>query len=340
MISEISRHLKEKINSFTGDDSLIYNSKIIKINKNNFETIPEIPENKSIAFIDGGQAEIVSAGNFCVSFIRVAAVIFQNNKKISGCKKEFYLLTTARYVNDNLINGNLANGDLIYESKMFCSNSGDKLVAEKDLLISSTDPTIKAGIERAPISKISSMARRFAELSMASQVASGAASQTEADFVVIDGTLEQTYKNEEIYLGRLNAKVCSLAKSSSLFTVSGNSPAVLLNKLGLSGCWRYFVDKNGAEQNYFNYFVKLHEKAKHVFRFMGDKEALPYLAGNSSDALFLGYPYGLIAADKLARISNEEKNSLRMNFLLRSENKEIAEYLNTANVHEILDRMG
>ena len=126
--------------------------------------------------------------------------------------------------------------------------------------------------------------------------------------------------------------VSALAKSSSLFTTSGNSPVILLNKIGLSNCWSYFLtDKT--------YFVKLNQKAKHVFRFEGNKEVLPYLINNSNDALFLGYPYGLIFVDKIARISNSEKNSLKMNFLLRKDNQEIAEYLNTSNAHEILDNI-
>ena len=108
---------------------------------------------------------------------------------------------------------------------------------------------------------------------------------------------------------------------------------VLLNKMGGQGCWTYHMENK-------TYFVKLHEKAKHVFRFEGNPEILPHLMNNSRDALFLGYPYGLILADQLARVSNEEKNSLRMNFLLRKENKEIMGYLNATNAHEILDRMG
>lgn len=77
-----------------------------------------------------------------------------------------------------------------------------------------------------------------------------------------------------------------------------------------------------------------------MFRFTGNKNFLPPLVENSGDALFLGYPYGLIAVDKFARISNEEKKNLRMNILLKAENKEIAEYLSTTDAHGILDNMG
>jgi hypothetical protein len=204
---------------------------------------------------------------------------------------------------------------------------GHKLVREEDLFISSNDASIKSGLERAPIAKITNIARRLAELSLATEM------QDKVDFVVLDGTLEKTFTNEEAYLSRLKENVTALAKSSSLFTVNGNSPLILLNKLCSEGTWSYFLENK-------SYFVKLHEKTKHVFRFEGNKEVLPFLVDNSSDALFLGYPYGLILVDQFARVSNEEKNSLKMNFLLKAENKEIAEYLNSSNAHDILDHLG
>jgi len=306
MLNEISSYIKNQINYFSNDDSLIFNNKVIDINLDNFSSLG-INNGKSIAFIDGGQAEIISSGNFCLSFIRVAAIIFNNGNK-KNIIKEFYLFTKSKFI-DN---------DLFYESKIF----GDELINENDLLISSKDSSIKVGSERAPINKVSNMARRFAELSMANKL--------NVDFIVLDGTLEKTFINEEKYL---IDGICSLAKSSSLFTISGNSPVVLLNKIGPSGCWKYLVD---GKTN----FVKLNMDAKHVFRFEGDCSILPYLVCNSNDVLFLGYPYGLILADKLARVGNREKDSLKMKFLLNSENKEIANYLNTSNAHSILDNLG
>lgn len=195
------------------------------------------------------------------------------------------------------------------------------------MLISSNDATIKSGVERAAISKITNIARRLSELFLAVKL------QEKVDFIIMDGNLDATYKNENKFTTKLNEKVSALAKTSSLFTVSGNSPVVLLNKLNPHSCWSYFVDGK-------TYFVKLHEKAKHVFRFDGNKEALSILMQNSHDAIFLGYPYGLIHTDKFARVSNEEKSALRMQFLLRKENKEILDYLSTSDAHEVLDKLG
>ena len=309
MFDQISKEIRETISNYSREDSLIFNNKVIKINQDNFnEMIPN--EGKTIAFVDGGQAEIISTGNFCLSFIRIFAQVFQDNKKLKPYKKEFYLFTKARWHNE----------ELVYESKIF----GDKNIDENDLLISSNDSTIKSGIERAPIAKVANMARRFAELNLAAEV--------NAKMVVLDGTLEPSYNHEEKYLTNLDNNVAALAKSSSLFTSSGNSPVVLLNKL-FQGKWSYFVDGK-------TYFVKLHDLAKHVFRYEGKKEYLSYLVSNCNDALFLGYPYGLIFVDRMARVSNSEKNSLKMKFLLNKENKEVVDYLTTSNAHEILDNLG
>lgn len=313
MIEKISQTIKENIQNFPSDDSLIFNNRIIKIDKSNFRPLISTAENKTITFVDGGQAEILSAGNFCLSFIRIFAQAFQGNKKINSDKNEFYVLTTAIW----------NEGDIFYGSTVFPLT--EKLIDETDLLISSNDSTIKNGIERAPIAKVASMARRFAELELAFRI--------QADYIVLDGTLEPSYKNEEKYLEKLSKNTSAIAKISSLFTASGNSPVVLLNKIGLPGCWSYFVDDKTS-------FMKLHPQARHVFRFEGNRAALPFLVENSSDAVFVGYPYGLIYADKMARVSNAERDSLRMNFLLRKENKEILHYLNSTNAHEILDEMG
>ncbi len=308
MLSEISQHLRTKLKVFSLIDNLILNNKIIPINQENFQELLPSDQNKTIAYIDGGQAELISGGNLCLNLIRVSAQILQGTKRISSQKQEFYLLTTAVY----------KQGDIWYESKIF----GDSLVNEEDLLICSNDSSLKSGQERGPIGKVANMARRFAELKLASEA--------KADYVLLDGTLEPTFKNEEKYL---SPKVSALAKTCSLFTTCGNNPAILLQRLSPNqGSWHYFVVEK-------TYFVKLHPRAKHLFRFEGSPEILSHLIESSSDPIFLGYPYGLILADKMARVSNNEKNSLKMNLLLRDENKEIASYLNSMNAHEILDSL-
>ena len=318
MISLISEQLRQKLKVFFLADDLIFNNKVIPIGQENFKEIKggsHLDGEKRIAFVDGGQAEILKGGNLCLSFIRVFGQVMQGGKKVQSVVYEFYVLTTAVY----------RKGEIWYEGKIF-QEKGEKLVNEDDLVVCSIDSSIRQGAERAAISVVSSMARRFAELKVASQI--------DADYVLLDGTLAGTYVNEEKYLCLLGVNVGALAKSCSLFTTCGNSPVVLLQKISpIQGCWSYFVEGR-------SYFVKLHARAKHVFRFEGNVEMLGLLVENSCDALFLGYPYGLIVADKMARVSNAERDGLRMKLLLREENREFVDYLNAVNAHDILDRLG
>ena len=300
MLNQIALHLKKNLADFPQEDSIIFKNQRYQIHPKNFFQI--YPEKNEITFIDGGQAEIITSSTFCISFIRIVAVQFPS-KHVT--KKEFFLLTTTK----------TKNNQIFYESKLF----GDMLINELDLYISSEDTSIKIGRERASITSITNIARRLAELSLASSY----------QHVLLDGSLDNKYNNEEKYI---KPHFSALAKSSSLFTTSGNSPSVLLNKLGPEGLWKYELNQETS-------FVKLHPNAKHIFRFDGNKTIISSLISNSKDALFLGYPYGLILADTLARVSNSEKESLRMKFFLNNQNKDIIQYLQTSNAHSILDSL-
>lgn len=313
MLDKISAEIKKIIQQFPAEDALLFQNKVFPIEKQQFFPILPSGDEKTIAFVDGGQAEIISAGNFCLNFIRVAAQLFKGKIKTELLKNEFYLFTHAVW----------RNNDLCYESKIFPFQ--EKNIDETDLFISSSNAAIRTGVERASISRVASVARRFAELALAARV--------QADFIVLDGTLEKTYPGEEKYLQKLSSSTSALAKSSSLFTMSGNSPVVFLRKKEIPGCWSYLITETTS-------FVKLHQQAKHIFRFEGNKEVLPFLTENSKDSLFLGYPYGLVYVDKMARVSNEEKKALTARFIYDKNNAGVLEYLNTMNAHDILDRMG
>lgn len=318
MLDQISQEIKQLISNYNSTDKLIFRNKHIDIDLNSFQQIHSQENNKSITFIDGGQAEIFNAGSFCLSFIRVAAVRFRDNKKEKLIKNDFYLLTYTKNFNN----------DIFYFSKIFPLNNSQPLIQEDQLTISSNDKTIKDGINRAPIQKVINMARRFAELNLTKKLAD----ENFSDYFVLDGTLEPSFNNENQLIFQLPNNVSALAKSSSLFTEKGNNPNSLLSKLSPLSVWSYNLYDN-------NFFVKLHSKSKHVFRFEGDKNIISALVSNCNDPLFFGYPYGLIFVDLMARVSNQEKESLKMSFLLNKKNKEIIQYLNIGNAHEILDNI-
>jgi hypothetical protein len=90
------------------------------------------------------------------------------------------------------------------------------------------------------------------------------------------------------------------------------------------------------------YAVKLHERARHVFLVHGaHKEQLAILCKHSEDCVFPGYPYGLILADRLARVSKEEAVALKVQARAILKDLRALELAEAAiDSHSILDSMG
>jgi len=312
----------------------------IKISKNNFHSIKETVSGRKIAFIDGGNAELLRVSNFSLHFIRLYYVIYKDNKRFKSEKKEFYCLVNSFDDKD----------EIHYKAKLF-----DKpdFLDESDLIFNSFDKTIVNGINRAEISKIGSVARRFAELGFAREVVS---KLDKDDVIVLDGNLQATITNENKYLDNLYGKaeengviVSALCKTSSLLTEKGDSVSALLLRLSsIEEPWYYYpvVNINSSNHKAEMFFVKLNENADYVFRYELYKslnynidEILTLLKKNSKDPLFRGYPYGLIEADRFARVSNNEKEQLKLRLMaeLGKEFKGLKEYLNTMDAHDVLD---
>jgi hypothetical protein len=320
MLNKISTHLHSILDTFSINDALMFKNKLFPIQQSNFSTITKSDESKLITFIDGGQAEILNSSNFCVSFIRIVGVTFVGMQKKDMQVHEFYVVT----------NSLVSEEKTEYISKIF-TLKGENLVDEHLLRISSNDVTIRSGNQRAPIEKVANMARRFAEINLAKKITQ--LNQNKNGFVLLDGTLEATYQNEVELLQQLPINVCALAKTCSLMTQNGNNPVVLFSTIGPKVPWKYFVEEK-------THFVQLHERSKHIFRFEGNVPILSSLLEHSTDSLFVGYPYGLVFVDKLARITNKEKDAQKMQFLLNKNNSKIAAYVHATNAHDILDSMG
>ncbi len=316
------------ITASSEDDSILLNGQEIPFDKNNFKIInaSNTPtNNKTITFIDAGQAELLKAPNFSLQFIRVYACTFRNKTKISQQKNEFYILTTAK-----------GDNNITYKTEIFPIKENTTLINENNLTFQSTDPTIRSGIERADISKIGSIARRFSELAFAEKLSKS------SDFILLDGTLEQTTTKENIYLNKLPKNCSALAKTASIFTSKGNSATALLQEFAPKEPFYYKLTKDSSRNIYF---IKLNSRAEHIFRFEtldDNEEIINLLTQHSSDPVFIGYPYGLIWTDKHARISNQEASMLKTQFLLKlgKDINKIKRCLNAANAHDILDSIG
>lgn len=312
--------------------------KPIKVSKENFKEINAVDDKNKMAFIDGGNAEILSASNFSLQLIRLYCTIYKQNKRIKSSKFEFYLLIKP-FNKDNKI---------FYKTEIFPVNFNIDAFS-----FDSYDATIKEGNNQISISKIGDVTRRLAELKLASDIAD---ELEEGDAVILDGTLQANYTNERSFLELLYKKseqkniiITALSKTSTLFTETGSSFVSLLNGISPYKKWLYYpvAEINNENHKAELFIVKLDERSDYAFRFEAYKNVgfnmgniVSNLSFNSSDAVLPGYPYGLIEADKFARVSNREKEALKTAFAARAgkEWKKISAFLNTRNIHELLDK--
>jgi len=311
MVKEIFSKIVENI------EKKVLNNEI-KLDKEDFSNIKRLDKGR-IAFIDGGQAELLKAVNFSLQFIRTAALIFEDNKKKERMISEFFVLI------------NMEKDD--YYTEIF-PVKGKSIEGIK---INSFDESIRDGKERASISKIGGIIRRFAELELARDIVG------DVDAVVLDGSLKSMVKGEDEKIERLFKKaeekdtvVSGLAKTSKIVK---DGKCILSRLMNIEGEWCYNFRKG---EN----IVKLNKNSNYVFEFNINKDndkdnVLGMLAVNSNDAVFPGYPYGLILVDKLARVSNEEKDYLftRLKSSAGEKWRKIRKGLNVLNAHDILDNI-
>lgn len=348
MYDEIIKKILEYTDKYTDKKSMLTEVypkfsgngyKACKIDIKNFHQIKRLASNKKIAFIDGGNAEIIGSANFSLNFIRTACVIYQNNKKVSAKKLEFFALINA-----------ISHNNEIYYKASFFGLKGQNFLEES--CFSSFDHTIMVGTNRAEISNVANAIRRFAELRTAKIISEG---DGFCDMIVLDGSLQITITNESKYLNELYEScirnkiiLTALSKTSSLFTDDGNLLSAILGRISTLPMWFYYpiAEIKSAYHKADMFFVKLHESSRHVFGleiFNKQKakaeESINELAGNCSDPIFIGYPYGLVEADKVGRVSNEEREFLKTIFSVKLNNKNVENYLNSANAHEILDKI-
>ena len=64
-----------------------------------------------------------------------------------------------------------------------------------------------------------------------------------------------------------------------------------------------------------------------------------FLAANSTDPVFLGYPYGLVESDRFARVSNRERECIRTMFMAKAGNRWgfIEKGSRSVDAHSVLD---
>ena len=148
-----------------------------------------------------------------------------------------------------------------------------------------------------------------------------------------------------------NVVICALSKTNTLISETGYPISALIEELSPESSWYYhpIVEINHTQHRAELFFVKLQNKSKHIFRFevfkenKFDKDELfSLLKQNSKDPVFIGYPYGLIDADRFARVSNRETEYLKTLIISKAGKgwEKLTKYFSSVNAHDILDRIG
>jgi len=357
------REVVDKLESEIGDERLgnpiIRKAKRVSpLRAENFHGIPRKNSGRKLAFIDGGNYEIVGAPNFSVQLNKIYFCIFAGDKRAKHRSLQFLSATSSSY----------EGGEIVYNTSVHPIEEGVESILPEgsDLSFSSTDRTLTMGDFRADIERVASIARRFAEWKCAQYLMVGELEK--GDVLVLDGTLQTAFTNEAKYTRgaygaarRSGVILTGLAKASHSFTDIGLSLLGTVKKLsdmaGLSGeTWYYHplaeISEQGHEASLF--VVKLSPEAKRVFRFeiykpqadrMGEEnlgEVLFKLTENSKDISFPGYPYGLIDAHANGRIKREDIERFRVKFMSEvskegERQEKIFRHMLSSDAHEVLD---
>ncbi len=320
----------------------------------NFQPIATTESDFKIAFIDGGNLSVIEAPSFAVQFERAYFNCFDGEKRAKldlPNKIEFFAVVTSSGGDEVKYKTHLI--PLVEEYKRY-------LPDEKDLVFDSYDETLRTGLEQIEIPRIGEVARSFAEWNLAKLVAG---ELEKGDILVRDGTLHAPYTNEMKYAEaayeaakRNGALFCGVAKTSHLYTTTGLPLVAAIGRLAREnhikapGYYENIVDITDPAHRADISFARLHARSQNTLRVEilkgqeGEKpRIMSALAANSRDVSFPGYPYGLIDADKNARVSYGELDALRM-LLLSEISKakkfgEFKDFLAATDAHDWLNKI-
>jgi len=297
-----------------------------------------------IAYIDGGNQELLRTPNMSVHLVRVHCSVFHGSRRIpvnDVFRLEFFTVARLHY------------DDGLYFSCLFVpARKGVEHVLPSGEHLRFTD------VEAVPdVSTVGGLVRRLTEWQMVSY-AVGNIDGIEA--VVMDGTLQMYGEHEEYYAGNAvaaarerGAVLCALAKTTTLTTDTGLPLLAAVKraaeKAGVEGCWYYnpvFTidsDRHPADMS----VVKLHPRSSYIFRFevlrgqeVAREAVVHNLCRNSRDPAFPGYPYGMIDADRHARVTTEEADALRPIFMrLFQDSRNIIDGIRALDAHDRLDSL-
>ncbi len=306
----------------------------------------------TVCFVDGGSMVLLHGPDFALAAHRVYYCKYkglERAKPVLPNSKGFFSLTYAAP----------KDGKMKFETTLFTDDerAKDVMPDKADLTFDSFDHTITNGIMRADASSVAMIAREFAEWKIIETIAKG----EDAEIIVRDGTLQTVKTNESRYARSAIAEcakrgmtLCAVSKTSSLLTTTGMSLTAAITKLAngsefKDSSWYYsnIVDISHPDHEAEMFVAKFHQSSEHAFRVEilkrqaqqeNVKSVLEGLAANALDLAFPGYPYGLINAHVMARLSNEETKYEKFRAFKAMDGEELLS-VRAMDAHQLLDAL-
>lgn len=308
------------------DDFIVTSGSREKISPEKFRAINEISGN--FLFVDGGNAELIKSPDFSLQFIRILGLCSRNGSKSLNISEFFCFVKTE-----------FSENKKYFRVKNVFLRGKEPLQKDFALEEDFQGPSLAA-----------EFIRRISEISAAAELAKKMGPN---EIILLDGTLEASCKTEAEFLLNLHSTankhglfLSSLAKTTTMTTARGNSIISLFNSIAPKGRWCYQISKKEIPTVFF---AKLHPDSDYIFKFEANstnetvsQNILGALAKISKDPVFLGYPFGLIEADRLARVSNREKEMLKLEIASKFGNlwKNVEKEETALNAHDVLDSIG
>ncbi|NPA38738.1 MAG: DNA double-strand break repair nuclease NurA [Candidatus Nanohaloarchaeota archaeon] len=285
---------------------------IKKIEKENFRILKEgvSQDSKNIWAVDGSNKTIAESSGKAIELIRISAV--SESKVITST----YIVGVVPRL----------ESEITYDAKAFLFSGED--LGLNEIKMNAYDPSITGTAFKAQPSTVAAVLRRFLEWKMIEKIMK----DYNPAMILKDGSLAMHITGEEeIAQHILDSKypVIGVVKNSSILSNRGLN---ILHEISSiqphSPHWYYDFIAKGKESSHPVYIhaVKLHPRGR-IYRM-----EIPYhynpasiyqtLIPISNDALYLGYPYLLAKADKIAKIKDYEVKHLMLELVDKEEFEE------------------
>lgn len=358
----LSSFLKNQVFKFVPDKKVIYynlSNNFVNTPVENVNYLDIIKSKETFFFIDGGVSTLFESNSCYVFKIKIACVKFEGNNLIGREEHNFHLVSYIK-----------REDKLRIKNKVFTSDQTKKLFDIDLEQFSNQDQFDKEYYDLSDFSNLPNsgpMVMKILEWTYIRNLSKQNA------IIVKDGAFEIKHKIELDIVKEFNTKssICGISKNSNFIDQNGFSLSTRLlkmelieselredqlkanqNKIILSDCFGYQDILSDNFDSIKIHLVKLNKNSPAYFRLdlLAKKnqnnntknfEFIQKLAFNSHDNAIIGYPYGLVLVDQLARVSNKDAEYERIKLLYSDkELKDLLEGLSyNNNFHSILDNL-